>query len=132
MRQLEAGGNADSPGRQWLLLVWVVVIVLMVAPWWSFDSQAHWERVKWAPFLTPPVNPDDLVANVLLYIPFGYLGFRLDPMRRPWLVVGLAVLLSLVTEISQVYSVGRFPSTTDLTCNVYGAWLGTWHRKPRG
>jgi VanZ family protein len=132
MRQLEAGGNADEMGRRWPLLLWVGVIVLMVVPWWSFDAQAHWERVKWAPFLTPPVNADDMIANVLLYVPFGYWAFQMDRARRPWVVVGIALLLSLATELAQVYSYGRFPSTTDLSCNVYGAWLGTWHRKSRG
>ena len=32
--------------------------------------------------------------------------------------------LALATEASQLFSHGRFPSVTDLTCNVLGAWLG--------
>jgi VanZ family protein len=31
---------------------------------------------------------------------------------------------SVATEATQLLSHGRFPSTTDVTCNVAGAWGG--------
>ena len=39
-------------------------------------------------------------------------------------LIATAVLLSSATEWTQVYSHTRFPSTTDVSCNVIGAVLG--------
>jgi VanZ family protein len=63
---------------------------------------------------------------VLLYVPWGYFWARQrpDPTQRVRAVVALAAALSIVTEISQVYAHGRFPSATDVTCNLVGAFIG--------
>jgi len=61
---------------------------------------------------------------VLLYAPFG-LFFPAAPPKWRWrLLIATAVLLSSATEWTQVYSHTRFPSTTDVSCNVIGAVLG--------
>ena len=122
MRQLP--GRPEREPRVWPLLAWTGLILLAVVPWATFQNHSHWARVQWIPFVTPPVKLRDIVANVLLYCPFGWWawrGLRSSTVPR---IVWLAVALSVATEFSQVYSHGRFPSTTDLTCNVLGAWLG--------
>ncbi len=103
--------------------IWVGVILFVVVPWATFKTHSHWGEVRWVPFVSPPIKIRDIVANVLLYVPFGYWYSRAWPERRRragWYGLGL----TLVTEFSQVYSHGRFPSTTDVSANVIGAWLG--------
>ncbi len=128
MRQLELGGNGGRKGRLWPLLLWTGVILLVVVPWTSYQDHTHWARVQWIPFVSFPIKLSDIVGNVLLYVPFGYLSMQVGPVPRAGRAVALAFLLSFSTEYSQLYSHGRFPSTTDLTCNVFGAWLGTRRR----
>ena len=111
------------------------MILLLVVPWFSWQTHPHWDRVQWTLFLAP-VKTRDIVANVLLYLPFGYWANRQWP-SNVWRVVGLAFALSLATEVTQVYSHGRFPSVRDVVCNAFGGWLGTgivawgrWGREP--
>jgi glycopeptide antibiotics resistance protein len=105
----------------------VLVIVALVLPWTSFQSHSHWPRIVWVPFASPPpLTLPDVLANWLLYVPFGYFYAE----RRPglarvltWCVIW-AVVLSVLTELTQVYSHGRFPSSTDVLMNGLGAWAG--------
>jgi glycopeptide antibiotics resistance protein len=63
-----------------------------------------------------------MALNTLLYVPSGAFSGRL--FRRPLLMAfGLSLALSLTAELAQVYSHNRFPSATDVTCNVAGAVL---------
>jgi glycopeptide antibiotics resistance protein len=72
--------------------------------------------------VTRPIRVSDIVLNVLLCAPLG--GFVGRLCRHPLLrAFGLSLLLSLAGEWMQVYSHTRFPSFTDVTCNVIGALL---------
>lgn len=104
-------------------VLWIGFLLFIVVPWYRWQDHAHWTRVQWLPFLTPPLRVRDIVANTLVYVPFGLLFTR---AIRPsvWAAVSAAFLLSLLTEWTQVYSHGRFPSSTDLLCNTLGAWVG--------
>lgn len=107
-------------------MAWIAVILAAVVPW-DFVGHSHWMKVQWIPFSSPPVKPIDIVANVALYLPFGYLvAARSANPRRPWIAIALAAVLSLATEWTQVYSHSRFPSVQDVLCNVVGAWVGAW------
>lgn len=107
------------------------LIVALVVPWTRFQDHSHWQRVGWIPFVSPPVRARDIVVNVLLYVPWGYFGVRVRDgrWRAVLTVVVSAAVLSLMTEASQSYSHGRFPSATDFTCNIAGAIAGAmWSR----
>lgn len=82
--------------------------------------------MQWIPFVTPPVKVFDIVVNVALYAPFGYWFVRWAGKKRSLLAVVAGASLSLVTEWTQLYSHSRFPSFTDVTCNVIGAIVGVW------
>ena len=110
----------------WLLST--LLIVAIVFPWRDLQDHTHWGKVLWVPFVTPPVKTIDLVGNVLLYLPFGFLGARAT--RRTILVLGGAALLSLVTESAQLFSHARYPSTTDFICNLAGCMLGLYAALP--
>jgi glycopeptide antibiotics resistance protein len=119
--------------RLWLA-TWVGLIVVVVVPWGTLDSSSHWERMAWIPFVSPPVELDDMVANMLFYVPYGFLGV-LNIGKTPTairVVTGSAIALSLATEFTQVFSASRFPSMTDVACNVIGAFVGAqWAYRQR-
>jgi glycopeptide antibiotics resistance protein len=108
------------------LLVWILLICLAVVPWTDLQNHSHWARVQWIPFVTPPIKLADIIVNIVLYVPFGYWFVRWRGRRRAGLAVASAAALSLVTEWTQLYSHSRFPSLTDVTCNVIGTLLGVW------
>ena len=118
---------------RWPFALWTGLIVLVVMPWANFQSHSHWQRVAWIPFVSPPVKFRDVVVNLLLYVPWGYFGARWmrDRSQRVWIIVALAATLSLSTEASQLYSHGRFPSATDLMCNILGAYAGATFARSR-
>lgn len=104
--------------------LWVAVILFVVTPWYGIRDHSHWARVQWIPFVSPPIRLSDIVLNTLFYMPFGFMYVRRSASRRIWKAVAAAAVLSALTEVTQVYSHGRFPSTTDLVCNTVGAYLG--------
>ncbi len=107
------------------LAVWVGVIILAVVPWTDIQNHSHWSRVQWIPFVTPPVKLRDILANMALYWPFGYLFRAQASDNSAWRrAAAYALILSLVTEWTQLYSHSRFPSLTDTTCNVLGTIWG--------
>ena len=122
--ETEGQGLVKQPRRMFAL--WTGVIGLAVVPWLNFQNHSHWQRVGWIPFVSPPVKLMDIIVNVLLYAPWGYFWARQrrDPSRGVWTVIVFAAMLSIVTEASQSYSHGRFPSATDVTCNLLGAFAG--------
>ena len=107
------------------------IIVFVVTPWYGFRDHSHWAEVRWIPFVSPPIRLRDMLLNTVFYLPFGYAFVRGTRGSVIWKAVAAAFLLSAVTEVSQVYSHGRFPSTTDLVCNTVGAWLGAVWAGPR-
>jgi len=112
--------------RAFLLLA-VGVIVLAVFPWGDFQGHTHWQKVGWIPFVSPPVRLFDIVANALLFIPFGA-AVMVNNRRRGRKALAVATfagaVLSFSGEAAQLYSHARFPSATDLVCNTFGALLG--------
>lgn len=71
----------------------------------------------------------DLAANLVLYVPLGFvwarwLAFR---ARAPFALAGatlLAALLSVSVEVLQNWLPSRVPSNLDLLCNAAGALIG--------
>lgn len=115
----------DDATHRWALAAWIGVILLVVVPWWSVQDHAHWDRVGWVPF-GGPLRLRDIVLNVLLYVPFGYLHACQAHRPPAWRTLAYACALSCATELTQVFSHGRFPSGTDVASNVIGAALGAW------
>ena len=117
-----------STSRRWLV-IWIGLIVVVVVPWGRLQALAHWERIAWIPFVSWPVVLRDVIANVLFYVPYGIVAREevAETRNSILLVTGSAFLLSVATEFTQVFSVSRFPSMTDVVCNVTGALIGaTW------
>lgn len=63
----------------------------------------------------------NIVANVMLFLPVGFL-YRLSTGKRGAFYVG--ALLSLIIEVVQFFIPARTPSVPDILANAGGAWLG--------
>jgi glycopeptide antibiotics resistance protein len=106
-------------------VVWLIVILVAVTPWRTLQDHAHWNRVRWVPFVSPPVRAGDILGNIMLYVPFGFFYGR-GRHGRPALRSGMAqaLLVSTSTELTQLFSHNRFPSVQDILMNVAGAVAG--------
>jgi glycopeptide antibiotics resistance protein len=106
--------------------VWAVALVAVTAPWADFQAHCNWAHVGWIPFQSPPQKRADILANVVLYIPFGYVASVSHPLlsRRVIVSMSTAAVLSFVLETSQLFSVSRYPSATDFACDITGAAAG--------
>lgn len=103
-----------------------LALILLATTWplSDFQDHPHWDRVEWRPF-SQYQRPFDVVANVLLFVPFGVTtAAGTTHWRRVLLVTSAALALALVVELSQVYTHNRIATTTDVITNTAGAWLG--------
>jgi VanZ family protein len=112
----------DVPGRRlaaaFLYYAAGVVLVLALAP---FDF-----RLSPLSPITLRGSAADVLANLLLFLPLGFLH-RLRGPSTPRPITGLLIragLFSLAIEGAQLFLPSRFPSPLDLGANVAGAALG--------
>lgn len=137
--------TARSAWIAWTLLV----IAITTFPWSNVVGHPHWDRVAWSPARDGYANLPDTVLNVMLFLPYGWLGVRalagarrrdrpevgqsLPAGDRPGprstaltavFVVALGVTLSIAAEAVQLYSHDRYSSMTDVIANACGAVLG--------
>jgi VanZ family protein len=74
-----------------------------------------------------PFSQDDVVANIFLYLPFGFFVFyALERRTLPAIAAATAAgfTLSLAVELVQFYDIGRFQELTDIYSNTLGSLLG--------
>jgi len=102
------------------LVGWFLLWARIALPWQSFQSAPSFRRVELVPFQVG--SPRTFVLNLLVFVPLGFLGMRLG--WRPRTVILLASAVSALTEVSQLFSRGRYPSITDLILNMSGALIG--------
>ncbi len=104
---------------------WVPVVVGLSLPVLGFTRQPQWARVHLVPFTDPEDKPRDELVNIAMYVPFGYLYARGRRMPQAMLGVVLwAFVVSVGSEATQLFSIERNPSATDVTMGVAGAALG--------
>lgn len=120
--------------RRTLLVGWLVAILMATTfPWSDFMGHAHWGVVRWIPFseLSRP-SPGvlfDIGANIVLFVPFGYLTAEaMNGVTRSRFIatVLLSLGLSLGIELYQVFSHNHVPSVTDVCSNAIGAAIGAY------
>lgn len=117
-----------------LLPLWVLFIALVgTVPFANFVGHSHWEYIQWLPTAHDFRSPHflfDIVANMAIFLPLGYLldGSRSTTTARRslFLAAGAAGLLSLSIEWFQVYCHNRNPSPTDVVSNVTGSLIGAF------
>jgi glycopeptide antibiotics resistance protein len=110
---------------------WSALVVLVSAPWIGFTDEPQWDRLNLLPFSDPEDKPRDVIANVLMFVPFGYSYFKHARGRRVAATLAMAMLVSVVAEVPQLFSTLRNPSTTDVAMAAIGASLGAALRRLR-
>lgn len=115
-----AAGAVDTGNRLAVALLGYFVLVTLVITLSPFDFARRALRISLI------VRPTDVIANVALFLPIGFLLRSLDHDRagRVWRSVWIAAVFSLIIETSQIFIRGRFVSPIDVATNTCGAWLG--------
>jgi len=102
------------------------IIGVATYPCSDFRGYADLDRVVWVPFQHMRHSLDAL-ANIALYVPFGfsYIQSRLHERKYGVVKVALlATLLSVSCEFYQVFCHSRHPTMTDVTSNLVGGVIG--------
>jgi glycopeptide antibiotics resistance protein len=96
--------------------------------WEGFLREA--QRINWRPMGGSAENIliSDIIQNVLLFLPFGFLGYfslvyKSSRIRKA-AVVFLGMSLSAGVEFLQIMSPVRFPALSDVIFNTLGTALG--------
>lgn len=103
------------------LLVYMlgVTVIVTLLPF-HFTWPDHWRVSVWS-------DPYDVVVNVLLFVPIGFL-FRLarPPERQGSILVVVcnAALIGIAIEATQLFDLTRQAALLDVIANTFGAWLG--------
>jgi VanZ family protein len=100
----------------------LVTAVITLSP---FDFSLRRFRVSLA------LVPTDIVANIALFLPLGFLGRGLTDgsARGSRRVVWIAAVCSLSIEVSQLFLRRRYAGPIDVVSNTAGAWLGVVARE---
>jgi hypothetical protein len=87
--------------------------------------RVHWDFVS-VPRFSPFQDLDiiDAFANVLFYLPLGFLLGWLSYPRTPWLAAVAICALSVSMEMLQISIPGRIPASSDMITNGLGGFLG--------
>jgi VanZ family protein len=113
--------TAQRLGRAVLAYLALITAVITLAPFRFQLTPAHGLTSIW--------NPSDLVMNVLMFVPFGFV-YQLTrprgasvPLAR---VLLLGAALSGAIETAQLFAPARYSSLLDVATNAAGAGLGAW------
>lgn len=125
--------SPGTRGRGWLVALFVVYLIMLVSvvlwklqlPYVGEGELRHIKLVPFAPTTEDGASePFEVVANLLLFVPFGlYLGL-LAPSWSRWKLAGVVASSSLALEVTQwVLSIGSC-DVTDLIVNTAGGLAG--------
>jgi VanZ family protein len=124
---------------RWMLFFYCLFILYGSFIPFRFSDDPAFVRAQWMRFFTAPFAHGvrrfsilDVVSNVLLFVPFGFLWIGAEIGRRPFgrlvktvLAVGLmGFLFGLGIEAGQTFSPGRTASILDALSNGFGSALG--------
>ena len=109
-----------------LWIWWILLVVVISGPWFGGVRHPQWGRVTWIPFHGFEDKPRDVVANFLMWAPFGwsFVASRRDA-RAVAAAIGWSAVISLAVEIPQLFYRLRDPSATDVLMAVCGAAAGS-------
>jgi len=129
MADVQAGSHV-GPGLQTrasvtgtrltLALLGYFVLLTAVITLSPFDFSVRRFRISMA------VVPSDVVANIALFFPLGFLGRGLTGPggRGNRRVVWIAAVCSLLIETAQLFLRRRYAGPIDVVSNTAGAWIG--------
>ena len=107
-----------------ILVVWIVLWKVHV----PFIGRDDMREVKLIPFASTaaygPSAPREVVANLLVFVPFGvYLG-ALGPRLRWWRATAVVAGASVLLEVAQYATAAGSSDVTDVIANTAGGLVG--------
>jgi glycopeptide antibiotics resistance protein len=88
-----------------------MIIVGSTLPWTAIQLHPVWTHVQWIPFTVATSVRRlalDIVINVGMYLPFGYLSVSVLPaharLSTLLAITGMALVLSIGMELSQFFN----------------------------
>ncbi len=123
--ETHTAATARSKRLRWTLLAACVCLVIYgtLFPFIGWRAPGDFHRLFSAAALDQ-VSATDVLANVLLYMPLGFLAGLGRRLRRIPLILLAALLLSLGLETMQAFLPERVASWLDVATNVFGAGVG--------
>jgi len=111
--------------RAFLLLIAVLIGYGSLYPL-HFAADPHWQQEAIALFTAPPLRMSrgDLVGNVLLFAPYGFVAALWRTRTRLALLLLLGALLALGLQLAQLWVPSRVAALNDVIANVAGMLLG--------
>ena len=112
--------TAERLGLATLGYVAATTLVITLAPFRFSTKALHGLSTEWTVF--------DLVMNVVMFVPLGFL-FRVTRPRGAanawWMAMVLGALLSMSIESAQLFEETRYSSLLDVLTNTTGAAVGS-------
>lgn len=112
--------TAARLGRATLAYLAVMMGIITLAPFQFAARPVHG--------LSPIWDWADIVMNVVMFLPFGFVYQLTRPAGSPaplWRVLALGALLSACVETAQLFEATRYSSLVDIATNSTGALLGS-------
>lgn len=112
--------TAARLGRATLAYLAVMMGIITLAPFQFAARPVHG--------LSPIWDWADIVMNVVMFLPFGFVYQLTRPAGSPaplWRVLALGALLSGCVETAQLFEATRYSSLVDIATNSAGALLGS-------
>lgn len=124
--------NTISSGRSFAPAFAVTVALILYGSLYPFEFYNHVDPAKGLRYLLSTWHTrstvGDLLANILLYLPFGFFAAktltRLAPAFRVFIALLAGALLSTASEYAQLWDLGRVAAMSDVYANSIGAFLG--------
>jgi hypothetical protein len=125
-------------GWQWRAICWAALLILLgiyaVLSLQPFRWHIPTDVASGAKSMTALVPLrrfmlDDVVDNVVMYLPLGLLLGLMARSRTWWAFAGAVLVVfgvSLAFEFAQVFVAHRVPALNDIICNTIGGVLGLW------
>jgi VanZ family protein len=117
--------KARSKHLRWMLLGAYVCLVIYVTlyPFTGWRAPGNFHRLR-SGAAVDQVSAADVLANVFLYMPLGFLSALGRRVRTIAVILLAALLFSLGVEVLQAFLPGRVASSLDVATNVFGAGAG--------
>src|SRR5687767_6116478 len=82
---------------------WIPLVCAVSVPWTGLTVRPNWARVYWIPFTDPADKTRDVIANIALFVPFGYsfAGHRAGSHRIAGALLA-ATAVSICAEATQL------------------------------
>jgi glycopeptide antibiotics resistance protein len=135
---LDPVANAKKPRKSNARLLWALYSIFVVyGTTFPFSFDLGWGgfliavgRINWLILGGRPGDPiiSDIVQNILLFAPFGFLGYfsliHKSSRLKKLAIVAMGAALSASVEFLQMFSVARWPAFSDVEFNTLGTALG--------